>query len=59
VRTFPPNVENEYQVSWNGRDSSKCDQGVAAGPYPEAGEYQLFGRLGTRLSEPVKLTITA
>ena len=58
VRTFPPSIENEYQVDWNGRDSSRCDGGVASGPYPEPGEYQLFARLGTRISDPVKLTIT-
>ena len=58
IRTFPPSIENEYQVDWNGRDSSRCDGGLASGPYPEAGEYQVFARLGTKLSDPVKLTIT-
>lgn len=59
VRSFPPSIEHEYQVAWNGRESSRCDSGVATGPYPEPGEYQLFARLGTRLSTPVKLTITS
>lgn len=58
VRSFPPNQENEYGLEWNGQDSSKCGGGVAAGPYPSPGEYQVFARLGTKLSEPVKLTIT-
>jgi hypothetical protein len=59
VRSFPPNQENEYGLEWNGRDSSKCGGGVAAGPLPSPGEYQVFARLGTKLSEPVKLTITS
>ncbi|MFC6015437.1 hypothetical protein ACFP2T_04395 [Plantactinospora solaniradicis] len=58
VRPFPPNHENTYMVPWNGRESSKCGNGVAAGPYPSAGTYQLFGRLGDKHSDPVRLTIT-
>lgn len=58
VRSFTPGFVREYTVAWNGKDSSKCAGGVAAGDPPAAGEYQLFGRLGTKLSEPVKLTIT-
>jgi len=58
VRSFPPGLENEYTISWNGRESSKCANGLANGPYPAAGTYQLFGRLDTKHSDPVKLTIT-
>lgn len=58
VRPFPPNQENEYTIYWNGRESSKCGNGLAAGPYPAAGTYQLFGRLGDKLSDPVRITIT-
>ncbi|MEQ4305364.1 hypothetical protein ABNF97_28955 [Plantactinospora sp. B6F1] len=58
VRAFPPNHENEYRVSWNGRESSRCSNQLAAGPYPAAGTYQLFGRLGNKHSEPVRITIT-
>ncbi|MBE1486543.1 hypothetical protein [Plantactinospora soyae] len=58
VRPFPPSHESTYTIDWNGRESSKCDNGLAAGNYPPAGTYQLFGRLGDKLSEPVRLTIT-
>lgn len=59
VQSFTPGFEREYRVSWNGRDTTKCANGLASGPYPDPGEYQLFGRLGNKLSDPVKLTITA
>ncbi|MGK5672484.1 hypothetical protein ACSNOB_06530 [Micromonospora sp. URMC 106] len=58
VQSFTPGFERSYQVGWNGRDSSKCASGVAAGPNPPAGTYQVFARVGTKLSEPVKLTVT-
>ncbi|MGW4502041.1 hypothetical protein ACWENR_25950 [Micromonospora sp. NPDC004336] len=58
VQSFTPGFERSYQVGWNGRDSSKCANGVAAGPNPPAGSYQVFARVGTKLSEPVKLTVT-
>ncbi|MEH1016472.1 hypothetical protein V6U90_25620 [Micromonospora sp. CPCC 206060] len=58
VRSFTPGFEREYTVGWNGRDSSKCASGVAAGPFPNVGDYQVFGRLGTKISEPVKFSIT-
>jgi hypothetical protein len=58
VQSLKPNIEHEYRVSWNGRADTKCASGLASGPYPDPGEYQLFGRLGTKLSEPVKVTIT-
>jgi hypothetical protein len=58
IQSFTPAFERTYQVSWNGRDSSKCAEGVAIGPNPSAGDYQVFGRLGTKRSDPVKLTIT-
>ncbi|MFY1674768.1 hypothetical protein ACN27G_33340 [Plantactinospora sp. WMMB334] len=58
IRPFPPSHENEYTVSWNGRESSKCANQLAAGPYPAAGTYQLFGRLGNKHSDPVRITIT-
>jgi hypothetical protein len=59
VRTFPSNLEHEYRITWNGRDASRCDGEAANGKVLEAGEYELFGRLGTKISEPVKLTIVA
>ncbi|MEU5906335.1 hypothetical protein ABZ780_18415 [Micromonospora sp. NPDC047467] len=59
VQTFTPNFERSYQVGWNGRDATRCDgSGLAAGPFPQAGTYQAFARVGTKLSAPVKITIT-
>ncbi|MBM0275639.1 hypothetical protein [Micromonospora tarensis] len=59
VQSFTPNFERSYQVAWNGRDTSRCDgSGLAAGPFPPLGTYQVLARVGTKLSAPVKLTIT-
>ncbi|MET8201220.1 hypothetical protein [Micromonospora taraxaci] len=59
VQSFTPNFERSYQVAWNGRDTSRCDgSGLAAGPFPPAGSYQVFARVGTKLSSPAKLTVT-
>ncbi|HEX5541095.1 MAG TPA: hypothetical protein VFX60_05965 [Micromonospora sp.] len=58
VKALQPGVEHEYRVAWNGKASTSCAKGIATGDPLTAGEYQLFGRLGTKLSEPVKLTIT-
>lgn len=58
VQPFTPNFEREYRVAWNGRQSTSCGGNVANGPIPEAGQYQVFGRLGNDRSSPVKLTLT-
>jgi hypothetical protein len=58
VQQLVPNIEREYQVAWNGRDTTRCANNVANGPVPAAGEYQVFARLGTKISAPVKLTLT-
>jgi hypothetical protein len=61
VRTFPPSHERSVDVYWNGKSSSSCSttqRRTPDGPPPEAGEYQLFGRVGTDLSEPVTLKLT-
>ncbi|GGQ43283.1 hypothetical protein GCM10010166_09530 [Couchioplanes caeruleus subsp. azureus] len=58
VRDFPPNGEREYNVTWNGRQSNKCAAGLAAGTAPPAGQYQVRGRLGAKVSAPVLLTLT-
>ncbi|MFF0150840.1 hypothetical protein [Micromonospora sp. NPDC005203] len=59
VQSFTPNFERSYQVVWNGRDTSRCDaSGLAAGPFPPLGAYEVFARVGTKLSAPVKLTVT-
>jgi hypothetical protein len=57
VRSFPPNFEREYLVTWNGRASTKCTSAMPGGPVPAAGAYQVLGRLGTKLSDPVMLTL--
>jgi hypothetical protein len=56
---FPANAEREYEVTWNGRDASKCADGLAVGPVPAVGVYQVFGRLGSKVSVPVTLSVTA
>jgi hypothetical protein len=54
VASFTPGFERAYTASWNGRESTNCKDR----PIPPAGEYQLYGRLGTKRSDPVKLTLT-
>lgn len=58
VKSFPPYHEEEFGLPWNGRRSSGCENGSASGDPAPAGTYQLFGRLGDKRSDPVKLTIT-
>ncbi|QLQ38278.1 hypothetical protein [Micromonospora robiginosa] len=58
VQSFTPNFERAYELGWNGRDTSRCEAGLAAGPYAPIGTYQVFARVGTKISEPVKLTVT-
>ncbi|SCL14622.1 hypothetical protein GA0070624_0478 [Micromonospora rhizosphaerae] len=58
VQSFTPGFERLYQLGWNGRDTSRCADGLAAGPYAPIGSYEVFARVGTKLSEPEKLTIT-
>jgi hypothetical protein len=59
VRQFAPGAEREYRITWNGRQSSSCSGGVASGPNPPPGQFELRGRLGTLVSNPVVLTIVA
>ncbi|WP_091611627.1 hypothetical protein [Micromonospora mirobrigensis] len=59
VQSFIPNFERSYTIGWNGRDTTRCANGVAAGPSAPAGTYQVFARVGTKLSDPAKLTVTA
>jgi hypothetical protein len=58
VLSMEPNIVHQYQLTWNGRDSTKCAGGVASGPYPAPGSYLLFGRVGSKLSEPSTLSIS-
>ncbi|MGC4747754.1 hypothetical protein ACLQ28_19170 [Micromonospora sp. DT201] len=58
-QSFTPTLERFYEVTWNGRDTSRCDgSGLAAGPLAPLGTYEVFARVGTKLSAPVKLTVT-
>ncbi len=58
VQSFTPGFERSYQVNWNGRDSSRCANGVANGPVAQAGRYEVFARVGTKLSQPAKLVVS-
>jgi hypothetical protein len=58
LKQFPSNLEMAFQVTWNGRKSTGCQNGAATGSAPDPGTYEVFGRLGTDLSTPVKLTLT-
>jgi hypothetical protein len=59
VQTLRQGQELEFGVTWNGHMSSKCTGGLATGPFPLLGEYQIFGRLGEKVSNPVTVVITA
>jgi hypothetical protein len=56
VRQFPPGHEREYYQVWEGKSTA---QGCTAQPLLKTGSYQLRGRLGNKVSEPVTVTITA
>jgi hypothetical protein len=61
VRTFPSQHERSVEIVWNGKSSVSCSttqKRTPNGPEPDAGEYQLLGRVGTDLSEPVTLKLT-
>ena len=59
METFQPAAVREFTVTWNGRQTSKCSGGLAAGPTPIAGNYEVRGRLGVKISDPAILTIVA
>jgi hypothetical protein len=62
VRSFIPNFEVSFNVDWNGKMSTTCtgtgSTRAPAGPAPEAGRYQVLGRVGTAQSKPITLTIS-
>ncbi len=58
VQSFTPDFVRSYRVPWNGRDTSRCDGALAAGPLAPIGTYQVFARVGTKHSDPTKLTVT-
>jgi hypothetical protein len=59
VYSFPPNGVRAFDLSWNGKQATKCTTGQAAGPAPPVGQYEMRYRLGAKISAPVALTITA
>ncbi|MDP9814556.1 adhesin [Spirilliplanes yamanashiensis] len=59
VETFIPGGVRTYYVTWNGRDSSRCTGGMAAGNFPLAGQYEVMGRLGAKVSNPAPITVAA
>ena len=58
VQSFTPNFERSYELGWNGKLDNKCANGLANGDFAAIGAYQVFARVGTKISEPVKLTVT-
>ncbi|NYT95953.1 hypothetical protein [Salinispora sp. H7-4] len=58
VKSFTPNSERSYGITWNGNDDTRCQGGVAVGPEAPPGTYQVFARVGTKHSEPVELEVT-
>ena len=59
VYSFPPGGERGYNLTWNGKQATKCTAGQAAGTAPPVGQYEMRFRLGAKISAPVSLTITA
>jgi hypothetical protein len=61
-RSFVPNFEVSFNVDWNGKMSTTCTGSGASrapsGPVPDAGRYQVLGRVGTAQSKPFTLTIS-
>ncbi|WP_433530176.1 hypothetical protein ACQPYA_28970 [Micromonospora sp. CA-263727] len=58
VQSFTPGFERSYRITWNGKDSSRCANGLADGSTLAAGTYEVFARVGTRLSQSAKLVLT-
>jgi hypothetical protein len=55
VRTFPPSHEFSYWVIWDGKTTA---QGCENQQWLAKGAYQIVGRLGTKVSDPVAFTVT-
>lgn len=56
VRTMQPNIVHEFNVPWNGQGTA---QGCTNRQAVKAGTYQLRGRLGNIISDPVTITVNA
>ena len=60
VHTFQQGLEVSFNIEWNGKLSTSCSTTVKrtpTGPAPDPGKYQVVGRVGTKLSDGVTLTI--
>ncbi|AEV88927.1 adhesin [Actinoplanes sp. SE50] len=58
VQTFKPGDQREFNITWNGHQSTACNGATATGPAPAAGQYSLRGRLDGLVSQPVVLTLS-
>ena len=62
IRNFLPNFEVSFNVDWNGKMSTSCigtgANRAPAGAAPDAGRYQVLGRVGTAQSKAATLTIS-
>ncbi|HLL65896.1 MAG TPA: hypothetical protein VK453_09110 [Micromonosporaceae bacterium] len=57
VQHLNADAEVPFFVNWGGKaNNAGCDEAKRQPPAP--GRYQLFGRLATKISEPVALTLT-
>ncbi|WP_433213086.1 hypothetical protein ACQP00_01305 [Dactylosporangium sp. CS-047395] len=50
-----PGIEVSFNTTWTGKATNN---GCAAQQTPPAGKYELVGRLGTKVSEPVQVQLT-
>lgn len=57
VVSLAAGAEKTFKVTWNGRSSTQCADNAPGGPYLQPGPYALRGRLDTKVSEPVVLTV--
>ena len=55
MKNLVPNIELAFWVPWDG---TATVNGCTGRPAPAAGKYQLIGRLGTKLSDPVTVTLS-
>jgi hypothetical protein len=59
MRTFQPNVQIYAELKWSSFDITTNDCTKGSQPAAVSKDYQLFARLGTKLSAPVKFEITS
>lgn len=60
VHSFQPQLEVSFNVEWNGKSSTTCSttqKRTPTGAVPDAGKYQVVGRVGTKVSDGVTLTL--